>query len=175
MASISDVDVCAWDMTRVRQWAVEVVGVTPEVASKILLTGSQMLVGKDGSVPCTTDDLMGDLDGMGVPTETATAIAQAREDRRWQRPATPTPVEVIPTPITRKDVEGYTRPEVGLWARDVLGLTGPDLALVSKLRGVVIATIEDSQLELWPLSAAAKAVLRRGVLGNDWGAVMQPL
>jgi hypothetical protein len=160
-------------MTRVRQWAAEVVGVTPEVASKILLTGSQMLVGKDGSLPCTKHDLMGDLDGMGVPSEAVTAIAQAREDRRWQRPATPTPVKVIP--VTRKDVEGYTRTQVGLWARDVLGLTGPDLELVRKQRGVVIATIEDSQLELWPLSAAAKAVLRRGILGHDWGSVTQPL
>ncbi len=160
-------------MTRVQQWAVEVAGVVPEVASRILLTGSQMLVGEDGSVPCTKDDLMGDLDGMGVSSEAATIIVQAREDRRWQRPAIPSPVEVIP--ITRKDVEGYTRLEVGLWARDVLGLTGPDLELVSKQRGVVIATIKDSQLELWPLSEAAKAVLRRGILGNDWGSVTQPL
>ena len=172
---MSDVDGCAWDMTRVRQWAVEVVGVTPEVASKILLTGSQMLVGKDGSLPCTKHDLMGDLDGMGVPSEAVTAIAQAREDRRWQRPAAPTSVKVIPMPIARKDVEGYTRPEVELWARDLLGLTGADLELVSKQRGVVIATMEDSQLELWPLSAVAKAVLRRGILGNDWGSVTQPL
>jgi hypothetical protein len=167
--AVTDRDVCTWDLPRLQRWAVEVVGLAPEEAAKILFTGDQVLMGEDGALPSTREDLFEDLEAAGVSAEDAGRVVEAREARWWEPvpPSPVPPVEVVP--VTRDQVKAFTREQVATWAKDALGMSDADAAALGKIRGGIVVAVKEEQLRAWPLSEEGKAALRRAVQEDKWG------